>query len=73
MFLICLDYVIRTSTDPIKENDFTLKTQEEDYTDDLAHLANTPARAESLPHILEQAARGIGLFEDPFPFQAENL
>ena len=32
-----------------------------DYTDDLALLANTPARAETLLYSLERAAAGIGL------------
>ena len=31
------------------------------YADDLAHLANTLAQAESLLHSLEQAAGDIGL------------
>ena len=33
-----------------------------DDTDDIALLANTPARAESLLHSLERAAAGIGLY-----------
>ena len=33
-----------------------------DYTDDLAFLENTPSQAESQLDILEQAARGIGLY-----------
>ena len=33
-----------------------------DYTDDLELLANTPAEAECLLHVLKQAAGGIGLF-----------
>ena len=33
---------------------------DEDYADDIALLANTPAQAETLPHSLEQAAGGIG-------------
>ena len=32
-----------------------------DYADDIALLANTPAKAESLLHSLEWAADGIGL------------
>ena len=31
------------------------------YADDIALLANTPAQAESLLHILERATGGIGL------------
>ena len=55
LFIICLDNVLRTSTDQIKENDFTLKKKKKaksrrypaetitdaDYADDLALLANT--------------------------------
>ena len=33
-----------------------------DNTDDIVLLANTPAKAESLLHSLEQVARGIGLY-----------
>ena len=32
-----------------------------DYADDIAILANAPARAETLLHSLERAAAGIGL------------
>ena len=32
-----------------------------DYTDDIALLANSPARAKTLLHSLEQAAGGVGL------------
>ena len=31
-----------------------------DYVDDIAHIANTPAQAETLQHNLEQAAGDIG-------------
>ena len=34
---------------------------DEDYTNDIALLANTPAQAETLLHSLERAATGIGL------------
>ena len=30
LFIICLDYLLRMSIDPIKENSFTLKKQETD-------------------------------------------
>ena len=33
-----------------------------DHTNDLALLANTPARAHSMLHSLEHVARGIGLY-----------
>ena len=61
-FIICLDYVLRTSIDEISENDFELTKKrsrrhpektitDADYTDDIPLLANTP----------NQAAAGIGL------------
>ena len=53
LFIIGLDYVLRTSIDKIREND--------DYADDIAILANTPNLAETLLHSLEWAAAGIGL------------
>ena len=71
LFIICLDYVLRTSIDKIKENDFELKKKrsrrylaktitDTDYADDIAILANTPVQAETLLHILERAAADIG-------------
>ena len=72
LFLICLDYVLRTSIDKIRENGIELKQKrswrypaktitDADYTDDIALLANTPNQAETLLHSLERAATGIGL------------
>ena len=72
LFIICLDYVLRTSIDKIKENGFKLTKErsrryhaktitDADYADDIAVLANAPTRAETLLHWLEQAAVGIGL------------
>ena len=70
LFIICLDYMLRTSIDKIKENGFKLTKERSrsypaktitDYADDIALLANTPAQAETLLHSLEQAAAGIGL------------
>ena len=72
LFIICLDYVLRTLIDKIKENGFELTKKrsrsyaaktitDTDYTDDIAILANTPAQAETLLHSLERAAAGIGL------------
>ena len=69
LFIICLDYVLRTSIDKIKENCFELTKKrsrrypaktitDADYT---AILANTPNQAETLLHSLERAAAGIGL------------
>ena len=73
LFIIYLDYVLRTSIDKIKENGFKLikkrnrryniKTiTDADYTDGVALLANAPAQAETLLHRLELAAAGIGLY-----------
>ena len=72
LFIICLDYVLRTSIDKIRENGFELTKRRSkrypaktitgaDYADDLAILANTPNQAETLLHSLERAAAGIGL------------
>ena len=71
LFIICLDYVLRTSTDKIRENGFELTKKrsrrhpsktiiDSDYADDIAILANTPNQAETLLHSLERAAVGIG-------------
>ena len=72
LFIICLDYVLRTSTHKMKENCFNLTKErsrrypaktitDADYADNIALLANTPAQAETLLHNLERAAAGIGL------------
>ena len=72
LFIICLDYILRTSINNITENGFELikkrsrrypaKTiTDADYADDVALLANTPNQAETLLHSLERAAAGIGL------------
>ena len=72
LFIICQDYVLRTSIDKIRENGFELTKKrhkrypaktitDADYADDLALLANTPNQAETLLHSLERAAAGIGL------------
>ena len=64
LFIICLDYVLRTSIDKIRENGFELTKKSSrrypaktitnvDYADDIAILANTPNQAETLQHILE--------------------
>ena len=60
----CLDYVLRTLIDKIKENGFELTKKtvtDADYTNDIAILANTPNQTETLLHSLEQATAGIGL------------
>ena len=72
LFIICLDYVLRTSIDKIRENGFELTKKrnrrypaktitDADYADDIDLLANTPNQAETLLHSLERAAAGIGL------------
>ena len=61
--MICLDYVLRTSLDSMKENGFKLAEERSRsyHADDIALLANTPAYAENLQHRLEREAAGIGL------------
>ena len=72
LFIICQDYILRTSVDLMKEKNFELAKErsrrypaqtimDADYTDDIALLANTPTQAETLRYSLEQAAGGIGL------------
>ena len=73
LFIICLDYVLRTSIDKIKENGFKLTKKRSkkypaktitnaNYTDDIVILANAPSQAETLLYSLERAAAGIGLY-----------
>ena len=63
LLIICLDYVLRTSIDEIRENGFELTKKrsrrypaktitDTDYADDIAILANTPDQAETLLHSL---------------------
>ena len=72
LFIICLDYMLRTLIDKIKENGFELTKKrirryptktitDADDSDDIAILANTPNQTETLLHSLELAAAGIGL------------
>ena len=72
LFIICPGYVLRTSTDIMKENGFKLVKERSRrypaknitdvvYADDIAFLANTPTKAKSLQHSLERAADSIGL------------
>ena len=69
LFIICLDYVLRTSI----ENGFELTKKrsrrypaktitDADCADDIAILANTPNQAETLLHSLERPAAGIGFY-----------
>ena len=70
LFIICIDYVLWTLIDKIKENGFELTKKrsrrypaktitDADYADDIAILAKTPAQTETLLHSLERAAAGI--------------
>ena len=72
LFIICLDDLIRTSIDKMKENGFNLTKErsrrypaqtivDTDYADDIALQVNTSARAEILLHSLERAVACIGL------------
>ena len=72
LFIICLDYVLRSSIDKMKDNGFKLTKEKSrrypaqtitdaDYIDDIVLLANTPTQAEILLHSLERTAAGIGL------------
>ena len=77
IFIICLDYVLRTSIDKIRENGFELTKKrrrrypaktitDTDSADDIAILANTPNQAETLLHSLKRAAAGIGLYVNAY-------
>ena len=73
LFIVCLDYVLRTSIDKIKENGFELTKKrsrrypaktitDANHADDIALLANATAQAETLRYSLERAAAGISLY-----------
>ena len=70
IFIICLDYVLRTSIDEIRENSFELTKKRSrrypaktithaDYADGIAILANTPDQAETPLHSLERRHRPL--------------
>ena len=72
LFIICLNYSLRTSINKIKENSceltkkrsrrYSAKTiTEANYADDIAIMANAATQAETLLHSLERTAAGIGL------------
>ena len=71
LFIICLEYGLKTSINLMKENGFKLAKKsrrypaqtitDADYADDIVLLANTPAQTDTLLHSLERAAAGIGL------------
>ena len=71
LFIICLDYMLRTSIDKIEVNGFKITKKRSrkypaktitnaDSADDLTHLANAPDQAETL-HSLERAVAGFDL------------
>ena len=73
LFIICFDYGLRTSADKMKDNSFKLAKERsrrypaqtitdyaDDYADNIALLANTPAQAETLLHRPERTAGSIG-------------
>ena len=71
LFIICLDYVLRTPIDKNKENGFELIKKrsrgysariitDANYADDIALLVNAPAQAETLLRSLKRAAASIG-------------
>ena len=73
IFVICLDYVLRTSADIHNELGLTFvkarswrhpdkKITDADYADDLALFSDTIADAQSLLHQVEEAAQKIGLY-----------
>ena len=73
LFIICLDYMLKTSIDKIRDNGFELTKKrskrypaktitDTDYADDIMILANTPNQAETVLHSLERAAEDIGLY-----------
>ena len=72
LFILCLEYVLRMSIDIKKDNSFKLAKErsrrypaqtimDTDYADDIALLANTPAKAKTQLHGLEWATAGIDL------------
>ena len=73
LFIICQDYMLRTSINKIKEKVFELTKKrsrrypaktitDANYADDIAILANASAQAKTLLHSLEWASAGIGLY-----------
>ena len=72
LFIISVDYVLRTSIDKIKENGFKITKErsrrypaktitDADYADDIVLLAHAPALTGTLLHSLERAVAGISL------------
>ena len=72
LFIICLDYVLRTSIDKIRENSFELTKKrsrrhpakiitDADYADHIAIQANKPNQAETLLHSSERALASMSM------------
>ena len=72
LFIFCLDNVLRTSIDLMKENVFKLAKErsrrypaqtitDADYADNIALRTNASTLSESQLHCLERAAGGISL------------
>ena len=72
LFIICLDYMRRTSIDKMKGNSYKLTKERSrrypahtitdvDYAGDIALLANKSAKAKTLLYSLERAAASIGV------------
>ena len=70
LFIICLEYVVRTSTDKIKENGLELTKKrngrypakiitDSDYADDIAILENTPNQAKTLLYSLDKPPQAL--------------
>ena len=73
LFVICLDYILRTSIDTVKELGLTLRQSrgrrypaetitDADYADDLALFADSIEDATQLLHSLEKASGDVGLY-----------
>ena len=76
LFIICVYYILRTSINLIKENDFTLKSAsrkqypaetitDADYADDRVLLANIQAQAESLQYSVAHVSGSVSLHINP--------
>ena len=72
LFIVCLDFVLRTSIDIMKDNGFKLAKERSrrylaqtimdvDNTDYIAFSANSPAQAETPLHSLEWTGAGLGI------------
>ena len=72
LLINCLNYLLRTSIDEMKDNGFKLTKErsrkypthtitDANYANDIELLANPPTQAKTLLHSLEWAATGIGL------------